>query len=122
MYLTQSKGTSDDSDEVPLSKSLASKSKGKARPAQHRKIIQPRADSDTHDDDLPLTDAMPSKGKRSIGAPGTSKATGTIAAARPSRVNKRRRLPSPEGDKDTVSRQRCQQAATNLSCSSPRNR
>lgn len=107
MYLTQSKGTSDDSDEVPLSRTLASKSKGKARPAQHRKIIKPRDDSDTHDDDLSLTDAMPSKGKRSIGAPSTSKATGATVTARLSRGNKRRRLPSPEGEKDTVSRQRC---------------
>ncbi|KAI0286763.1 hypothetical protein BGY98DRAFT_11944 [Russula aff. rugulosa BPL654] len=102
-----SDGTGEDSDEIPLSRTLASKSKGKARPAQHRNIIQPRDDSDTHDDDLPHTGAMPSKGKRSIGAPGTSTATGA-RTPKPIRGNKRRRLSSPEGDKDAVSRQRCQ--------------
>jgi hypothetical protein len=76
-----------------------------------------------HDDDLPHTDAMPSKGKRSFGVPGPSTATGaTPTGARPLkpiRENKRRRFSSPEGDKDTVSRQRCQQGAANLSCSFP---
>jgi hypothetical protein len=98
LYLTQSKGTTEgsESDEIPLSRTLASKSKGKARPVQHRKTTQPQDDSDTHDDDLSLVDAMPSKGKRGIGAP-------TVTGARPSkpiRGNKRRRLTSPAGEKD----------------------
>lgn len=105
MYLTQSKGTTEESDEVPLSRAFTSnsKGKGKARPAQHRKTTRPLDDSDTHDDDLPLTYAMPSKGKRSIVPPGTSKATGATATGARPRENKRRRLSSPEGAKDTVS-------------------
>ena len=51
---------------------------------------------------------MPSKGKRSFGAPGPSTATGA-RPSKPIRENKRRRLSSLEGDKDAVSRQRCQQ-------------
>lgn len=97
---TVSDGTAEDSDEVPLSRTLASKSKGKARPALRRKTTQPQDDSDMHEDDLPRT--MPSKGKRSISAPGTSTATGA-RPSKPIRETKRRRLSSPEGDKDTVS-------------------
>lgn len=119
VFLTQLKGTSGDSDEVPLSRTLASKSKGKARPAQRRNIIPPRDDSDTHDDDLPHTNAMPSKGKRSISAPGTSAAT-SARPSKPIRGNKRQRLSYPEGDKDTVSRQsHLLLGATNLSCIVP---
>jgi len=112
LYLTQSKGTTtDNSDEIPLSRSLAFKSKGKTRPAPHRKTNEPPDDSDTHDDGLSVTDIMPSKGKHTISAPGTS--TGTGVRSKPI---KRRRLASPEGEgeRGSVSRQRCQQRGYQL--------
>ena len=83
-----------------------SKSKGKARQTQHRKAIQPQDGSDSNEDELPRTrDQALSKGKRSIGAPGSSTATG---AKFPKFVKKRPRLSSPGGEKDTVSQRRCQ--------------
>lgn len=83
-----------------------SKSKGKARQTQHRKAIRPQDSSDSNEDELPRTrDQTLSKGKRSIGAPGSSTATG---AKFPKFVKKRPRLSSPGGEKDTVSQRRCQ--------------
>lgn len=105
LYLTQSKSTTDESDEIPLSKSLVSKSKGKARQTQHRKAIQPQDSSDSHEDELPRTSQTLSKGKRSIGAPGSSTATGVRF---PKFVKKRPRLASPGGENDTVSQRRYQ--------------
>ena len=45
-----------------------------------------------------------------------------VRPSKPIRENKRRRVATPEGDKDTVSRQRCQQGATNLLRSFPMTR
>jgi hypothetical protein len=99
---------------------VSTKSKGKARQTQHRNI-QRQDSSDTHEDELPRTrDETLSKGKRSIGAPGRS----TVTGARPSKpnfgkFNKRPRLSNLEGEKDTVSQQRCQPQGYQLIVQSP---
>jgi hypothetical protein len=119
LCLTQSKDATDDSDEIPLSRSLASKFKGKSRPAQHRKAIRRQDDSDTHEDELPRTgDEVLSKGKRSTGAPGASLTTGA-RLPQPVLGSKRRRVNNPGGERDTVSRQRCQPQGRQLIVQSP---
>jgi hypothetical protein len=97
------KDSTDDSDEVPLSKSLASKSKGKTLTTQRRKGIQPQ---DEDEDELPRArDEMRQTARRPSGAPGTSAATG-IRPAKPilKLKIKRRRVSSPERETDEVSR------------------
>jgi len=104
-YLTRLKDSTDESDEVPLSKSLGSKSKGTTLPTRRRKGIQPQ---DEDEDDLPRAhDEMRQKARRPSGAPGTSTATRS-RPANPILKNKRRRrrLSSSEGESDEVSRWR----------------
>src|SRR5437879_13530085 len=96
-YLTRLKDSTDDSDEVPLSKSLASKSKGKTLTTQRRKGIQPQ---DEDEDELPRArDEMRQTARRPSGAPGTSAATG-IRPAKPilKLKIKRRRVSSPDSE------------------------
>ena len=101
LYLTRLKDSTDDSDEVPLSKSLATKSKGKTLPTQRRKGVQ-------DEDELPRArDEMRQTAKRPSGAPGTSAATSTRPAKPILKLKiKRRRVSSPERETDEVSRWR----------------
>jgi len=95
------KDSTDESDEVPLLKSLASNSKGKALLTQRRKGTQPE---DEDEDELPRAHGeMRQKARRPGGAPGTSTAT-RARPANPILKNKRRRLSSPESRNDEVSR------------------
>ena len=99
--LTHSKDATDGSDEVPLSRSVASKSKGEMRPPQHRKGIQPQDESDTRENELPRAHGeMQQRARRPSAGFGTSTAT----TARPLNSilgNKRRRRSSPGSETET---------------------
>ena len=103
-YLTRLKDSTDESDEVPLSKSLGSKSKGTTLPTKRRKGIQPQ---DEDEDELPRAhDEMRQKARRPSGAPGTSTAMRSRPANPILKNKRRRRLSSSEGESDEVSRWR----------------
>ena len=104
--LTRLKHSTDESDEVPLSKSLGSKSKGTTLSTKRRKGVQPQGEDE---DEWPrVHDEMRQKARRPGGAPGTSTATRTRPANPTLKNKRRRRLSSPEGETDEVSRWRGQ--------------
>lgn len=102
-YLIQLQDDGNGSDEVPLSKSLATtNSKGQLPSIQRYKGIHPQDESDTtHEDELPRAhDEMRQKARRPGGAPGTSSMT-RARPPNPTLGNKRRaRFSSSEDETD----------------------